>query len=224
MSFLDEISDKYFEAIYDTDHDEAMRIIEESLVQGITAEEAVFNIILPSMERMITGLLENDQATLSQHFVASKIAAEIVESLIPKFREAPKGQGTIIIGTPVGDFHGLGKKIVSGCLKANMFTVMDIGLNNEPEDFVDAAVKNNASVIGISTMMMHTATSEKGAIGVREILKRENLEEKIKIVVGGAPYKFDSKLYLKVNADAWAPDALRSVDVMVNLIKEVQHD
>jgi len=62
--------------------------------------------------------------------------------------------------------------------------------------------------------MLHSATGENGSIKVREILTEKKLTSEIKIVVGGAPYKFDKDLYKTVGADAWAYDALSGIKII----------
>lgn len=220
---LEEIRESYYGAVYDTDRKAAMEIVDGALEGGLSAEVLVFDVVLPTMERMVNELAENDEATLAQHFVASKVAADIVENLIPLFAKAPRGSGTVVLGTARGDFHGLGKRIVGGYLTANLFTVHDLGMNVAPEKFVDEAVRVKADVIGVSAMMMHTAVGEEGASAVRRVLEERNLSGKIRLVVGGAPYRFDDALYRRVNADAWAPNALSAVAVLTRQIEEATH-
>ena len=71
-------------------------------------------------------------------------------------------------------------------------------------------------------MMVHTARGEKGCLGVRRLLKERGLEQKIKIAVGGAPYRFDHNLYKTVQADAWAENGITAGEVITQLIKEVK--
>ena len=85
--------------------------------------------------------------------------------------------------------HTLGKRIVVGCLKTMMVEVSDLGGNVPAARFVDEAERVGAQVIGISAMMVHTATGPEGCRKVRQILHERGLEERIKIVVGGAPYR-----------------------------------
>jgi methanogenic corrinoid protein MtbC1 len=212
--------DRYYDAVYDTDRDQAMAIIDEALAAGISPEQVVFEIVVPAIERMVKSFAEDFDATLAQHFLASQIAAEVTDAMLPRFARTPDIVGRIVIGSSRGDFHGLGKKIVSGCLKAGMIDVVDLGLNIEPERFVDEAVAQGAGVIGVSSMMIHTARGADGAIGVRKVLDARGLSGKIKLVVGGAPYRFDAGLYKAVGADAWAENGMSAVRVIARLFKE----
>lgn len=211
----------YYDAVFDTDRERALAVIRRALDDGATPEEVIFSIVIPGMERMIGGMMSDSLVTLSQHFLASQIAEEVTDMLIPHFKTAPEMQGHVVIGASYGDFHGLGKKIVSGCLRAKMFQVTDVGINARPERFVEEACAVGAQVIGISSMMVHTAVGEQGPRRVRALLREQGLEGRIKIVVGGAPYRFHDTLYREVEADAWGATAIEGAEIIARLIREM---
>ena len=219
---LEQIITAYNEAIFDTDRERALSIVSRAAEQGVSPEDIVFKLVVPAIEQMLASVSINMDANLAQHFLTSQIAAEIIDQMIPRFKTAPQIAGTMVIGTSPGDFHGLGKRIVIGCLKARMIEAVDLGLNVPPERFVDAALEHGAQVIGISSMMVHTARGENGCRAVRRILQERGLEERLKIIVGGAPYRFDEQLYRTVGADAWAENAVAAGQVITDLIREVQ--
>jgi methanogenic corrinoid protein MtbC1 len=103
-----------------------------------------------------------------------------------------------------------------------MIEVTDLGLDVAPERFVEETLAHDAQVIGISSMMVHTARGDNGCLKVRQILKDRNLENKIKIAVGGAPYRFDHDLYKVVQADGWAENGLEAAKLITELIKKGQ--
>ncbi len=211
----------YAEAIFDTDRVRAHRVVDEALARGISAEDVVFQIVVPGVENMLGALGKSGGVSLAQHFMAAQIAAEVTEAMIPRFRTAPEAAGRVIIGNSVGDFHGLGKRIVIGCLRALMIEVVDLGVNVAPQRFVDEAVAHRAQVIAISSMMVHTARGEQGCLGVRRLLRERGLEADHKLVVGGAPYRFDRELWKTVQADAWADTGLAAGQVISDLIKQM---
>jgi len=217
---LEKIVEAYNEAVFDTNRNLALKIVRDALEAGVSPEEVVFGVVIPAMERMIKSISENFDANLAQHFMTAQIAAEVTEEMLPMFKEVPASAGTVVIGTARGDMHSLGKRIVTGCLKARMINVHDIGVNVPAEKFVDEAVARGAGVIGVSAMMLHTANGEGGCVKVREILNERGLEWKIKLIVGGAPYRFDHALYKTVRADAWAEDGITAGKVIEELLKE----
>ena len=170
---------------------------------------------------MAAEFIDTEKANLSQHFLSSQISEACADLLLPLLKSSNSLKGTIVIGCSFGDFHGLGKKIVKAYLKSSLYNVIDLGLSVKPETFIVEAVKNRASIILISSMKIHTARSEQGSLGVRKILADKNLGH-IKIIVGGAPYRFDKHLYTAVHADAFAKTALESVKTIQILMNEVK--
>ncbi|HWR38417.1 MAG TPA: cobalamin-dependent protein [Patescibacteria group bacterium] len=213
----------YNEALLDTDRERALQVVQQALNQGkVSAEDMLFKMVIPSISQSLETVGVTYGASLAQYLMASQIGAEITDVLVARFENLPESAGCVVIGTAAGDFHGLGKRIVCGCLKVMMIQAVDLGLSVSAEQFVAEAIKNNAQVIGISAMMVHTARSVNGCLRVRKLLQEKGLEDKIKIIVGGAPFRYDPELYKTVQADAWAENGLEAGSVITNLIREVR--
>ncbi|MBD9354666.1 cobalamin B12-binding domain-containing protein [Methylomonas albis] len=219
---LDAYIQSYNQAVFETDKQAALDVVNQALLDGFSPENIVFNLVIPAVELMMALIEKDPDANLAQHFMTAQIAADVTEKMLEKFSKPPEMIGRVVIGAAHGDLHSLGKRIVSGCLKSLMVDVIDLGTNVSADKFVDAAISENAQVIAVSAMMVHTATSEKGSLGVRTLLQQRGLEQQIKLVVGGAPYRFDPELYTKVGADAWAPDGVTAAKVIVDLIRGVK--
>lgn len=155
--------------------------------------------------------------------MTAQIAAEVTETMLEKFDHPPEIVGRVVIGTAHGDLHSLGKRIVMGCLKALMVEATDLGANVPAQRFVDEALAHDAQVIAVSAMMVHTAIGENGARKVRRLLREHGLEERIKLIVGGAPYRYDAELFQTVGADAWAADGVSAARTIIHLIEQVKH-
>jgi len=214
--------DAYNQAVFETDKAAALEVVNQALADGYSPEDIVFKLVIPAVEQMMAMIEKDPDANLAQHFMTAQIAADVTERMLEKFSQPPQMIGRVVIGAAYGDLHSLGKRIVSGCLKSLMVDVIDLGTNVSAEKFVDTAVAEDAQVIAVSAMMVHTATSEKGSLQVRALLRERGLEDKIKLAVGGAPYRFDPGLYLRVGADAWAPDGVTAAKVIVDLIRTVK--
>mgnify|MGYP000108314617 CR=1 FL=1 len=212
----------YNDAIFETDKEAALAVVEAAVENGVTPEEVVFKIVMPAVEDMMQLVINNLDTNLSQHFMVAQIASEVTEKMLALFSAPPEIIGKVVIGSSVGDLHSLGKRIVIGCLKAMMVDVVDLGVNVSAVDFVNAAVEHDAQVIAVSSMMMHTATGEEGSLQIRELLHERGLEKQIKLIVGGSPFRYDNELYTRVGADDWAPDGISAAKIICQLIHEVQ--
>ena len=219
---LENVVKAYNEAVFETDKDAAFAVVEAALAAGATPEEIVFEVVIPAVEEMMSNITKDPDANLAQHFMTAQIAADVTEKMLTRFKHPPESIGRVVIGTAHGDLHSLGKRIVMGCLKALMVDIVDLGVNVPAEKFVDAAVEQDAQVIAVSAMMVHSATGENGPRKIRQLLQERGLESRIRLVVGGAPYRFDNELYKTVGADGWAADGVNAGKVVIDLIREVK--
>ncbi len=218
---LEKIIADYNEAIVDTDREQAHEVIQHALDNGISPEDIVFKVVASTLHQsMLTMSIQ--ETNLAQHYLTSQIAVEVTELMIPKFKKQPEIQGRVVIGTAFGDLHSLGKRIVAGCLTASMIEVIDLGVNVPAEVFVEAAIEQEADIIGVSAMMVHTAKGENGPTRIRQLLKEKKIEDRIRLIVGGAPYHFDHELYKMVGADSWSEDGTKAAGIISKLIKEVK--
>jgi trimethylamine corrinoid protein len=221
---IDDIIKAYNEAVFETDKEAAFEVVNNALARGLSAEDMVFKVVIPAVEQMMANITRDPDANLAQHFMTAQIAAEVTEKMLLKFQHPPEMIGRVVIGTAAGDLHSLGKRIVMGCLKALMVDVVDLGVNVPAERFVDEAIALDAQVIAISAMMVHTATGENGCKRVRQILRERGLEDRFRLVVGGAPYRFDNELYTSVGADGWASDGISAGKMIVDLIQSMNKE
>ena len=87
--------------------------------------------------------------------------------------------------------------------------VIDLGLDVEPEAFIKAVEKNDASYLFVSTMMLHNIIGIKR---VGELLVERNLRRRVKFFAGGAPFNYNYSLIKKVGADDTAEDVYELLD------------
>ncbi|MFC1724800.1 B12-binding domain-containing protein [candidate division KSB1 bacterium] len=95
-----------------------------------------------------------------------------------------KRDATVLIGVVEGDFHDLGKNIVSLLMQAAGFKVYDIGYNVHQEKFIEKINELKPDIVAVSTLM--TTTLEKLEDLVTAI-KTEFSNNTPKTMVGGAP-------------------------------------
>jgi hypothetical protein len=86
---LEQIIKAYNEAIFDTDREQALKVIHDAVAQGISPEDVIFKIVVPAIEQMVKSISEDFDANLAQHFMTSQIAAEVTEEMLSRFKTAP---------------------------------------------------------------------------------------------------------------------------------------
>lgn len=115
--------------------------------------------------------------------------------------------GTAVIGTVKGDIHDIGKNLVAMMWEGAGINVIDLGINTDADDFIQALEENNADILGMSAMLTTTMSYMKVVI---ETLKERNLRDKYTVLVGGAP--LNNAFAEEIQADAYCKDAAVAVE------------
>ena len=140
------------------------------------------------------------------------IAVKVLAPLLAASGQAEK-KAKIVIGSPAGDMHEIGKRVVATVLNAYGFEVVDLGANVDLLEFVNKAKALRADVIAISSLMTTTMTNTGEIIG---ILKEKGWRDNFKVIVGGAP---TSPAWAReIGADGWAENASQVPDLLNRLL------
>ena len=89
----------------------------------------------------------------------------------------------------------------------------DLGINVTAENFVKGITENNADILAMSALMTTTAPEQRKII---ENLERENLRDKVKIMVGGGAITQD--FANSIGADGYDPTAPGAVKLARTLV------
>lgn len=128
-------------------------------------------------------------------------------------RDGVQSRGKILMGTVKGDMHDIGKNLVGIMLEGAGYEIVDLGLNVQPQAFVEAVQTHRPSILGLSAMLTTTMLNMKTTI---EALARAGIRSDVKILIGGAPVS--QKFAEEVGADAYARDAVKAVDKVKELL------
>jgi 5-methyltetrahydrofolate--homocysteine methyltransferase len=126
---------------------------------------------------------------------------------------APK-MGTMVIGTVKGDIHDIGKNLVAMMMEGAGFEVINIGINNSVEKFIDAINEHDAEIVGMSALL--TTTMPYMRVVINE-LKEKALRDDIIVLVGGAP--LNEAFAEDIEADSYCRDAAVAVETAKKLIE-----
>lgn len=142
---------------------------------------------------------------------AMKGGMEILRPLLAETGVEPIGK--VVIGTVKGDIHDIGKNLVSMMLEGAGFEVVDLGINNPVEKYLDALEKHKPDILGMSALLTTTMPYMKVVI---DTLKERGIREDFIVLVGGAP--LNEEFGKAVGADAYCRDAAIAVETAKALI------
>ncbi|MDP5306890.1 corrinoid protein [Paracoccus spongiarum] len=126
---------------------------------------------------------------------------------------APR-MGKMVIGTVKGDIHDIGKNLVSMMMEGAGFEVVDLGINNPVENYIDAARREQADIIGMSALLTTTMPYMKVVI---DTMKAQGIRDDYIVLVGGAP--LNEEFGRAIGADAYCRDAAVAVETAKDFLR-----
>jgi len=134
---------------------------------------------------VVGDLFGSGKMFLPQVVKSARVMKKAVAYLLP-FIEAQKdgrssSAGRVLMATVKGDVHDIGKNIVAVVLGCNNFEIIDLGVMVPPEKIIEAAVKENVDIIGLSGLI--TPSLDEMVYLAKEM---DKLNISIPIMIGGA--------------------------------------
>jgi 5-methyltetrahydrofolate--homocysteine methyltransferase len=204
MSVLEQIG----QALIDGKHTDVGALTEQALGEGLGAQQILDEGLLAGME-VISERFRNHEIFLPSVLLAARAMYAGLDLIEPHLEgSAVTNKGTVVIGTVEGDLHDIGKNLVGILLRAAGFEVVDLGKNVAPAQFIEAARKHDAKVVGMSALLTTTMPAMAAVVAG---LKTAGLTE-VKTIVGGAP--LSDEFAGEIGADAYGYDAARAAAIL----------
>ena len=200
------------DAVIKGDQHTAVEITNAALADGTPAKSVLDEGLIAGMD-IIGARFKKNEVYIPEVLIAAramKMAMAILEPALAKAGVKPIGK--CLIGTVQGDLHDIGKNLVAMMLKGAGFDVVDLGVDVEPEKFIEQVKAADANVVvGMSALLTTTMP------GMEKTLKAlRDSGVSAKIMVGGAPVTQDYAD--RIGADGYAADAASAVDVAKSLV------
>lgn len=195
MEKQDAIVDRLKQAIIEADFEGAPKITEEALKAGIQADVLMHRGVSDGLSELEQKLF-NGYKTWGHPllFMGAEAARRSLELLEPYFKPNEENAiGTVVMGTPSGDVHDLGGKMVALALIAAGFKVVYLGRDVAPSLFVHKVKEHGADILAISS---YQTTGFSRIEEILSLLSAAGLKDKVKVMVGGpciTPKFADSK-------------------------------
>jgi 5-methyltetrahydrofolate--homocysteine methyltransferase len=177
---------------------EPKKVLKEGLVAGMDVVGARFKAY---------------EMWLPEVILAAK-AMKAATALLKPYLEKSGGSmrlGKIVIATVEGDVHDIGKNLVSMMLESAGFEMVDLGVNAKVSAIAEAAVKQQADIVGLSALLTTTMLAMKPAVRAIRAASAE-----VRVMVGGSP--ITQEWAKEAGADGFAPDALRAINLAKSLL------
>ena len=203
----EELVQQMFDDLYDGLREE----IEESVNILISRDWAPYDVLTKALVGGMTivgadfrdGILFVPEVLLAAN--AMKGGMAILKPLLAE-TGAPR-VGKMVIGTVKGDIHDIGKNLVSMMMEGAGFEVVDLGINNSVEKYLEAMEAEAPDILGMSALLTTTMPYMKVVI---DTMVEQGIREDYIVLVGGAP--LNEELGKAIGADAYCRDAAVAVE------------
>ena len=194
--------EQLYQAVIDGNNVAAEEITGQALEEKVDALSIVTDYMVPAMDE-VGKLFESGEYFVPELLMsarAMKAAMALIRPILAETGVPPAGR--VIIGTIKGDLHDIGKNLVAAMLEGGGFEVVDLGVDVDPEQFVEAIGKHQADVLGMSALLTTTMPSMKLCI---EALETAGIRDQVKVMIGGAPVT--ENFAREIGADGYAENA-----------------
>lgn len=182
-------------------------------------QQAIENEIAPQViikDGLTAGMqVVGDKFATKEYFIPDMLASaeavsKAMDILRPHLDKAGiASKGKFIIATVKGDLHDIGKNIVAILLRGSGYEVKDLGIDIPAEKIVEEVREYKPDFLGLSALL----TTTMPAMGeVIEVLKKDNLRDKVKVLVGGAAVS--DEFAQEIGADAYCVDGFQAIEVL----------
>jgi 5-methyltetrahydrofolate--homocysteine methyltransferase len=195
---------------------EAIDLVNEELESG-TDPITILEVCREAMEE-IGKKFETGEFFLSELIYSAEVfkaVSTILEPHLTSKRSEEEPQAVVVFGTPKGDVHDLGKNIVITMMRAQGFTVHDLGVDVPSDMFVDKLQETGSNILCLSALITPAFATMKETIS---LLSEKGLRNDTFVMIGGGvTTEFARK---EVGADAQTMDPTEAIKLCKQYVQD----
>jgi methanogenic corrinoid protein MtbC1 len=201
-------ADVFLQAILAGQRHAAVRVAREAVQNGMSLQDLYVDVFQTSMYE-VGARWEANRLTVAQEHIATAITQYVMAQIYQPPDEARADKGNILLTGVEGELHTVGAIMVGDLLELSGWRVRFLGSNLPAGTILSAVRESNPTHVAISTTMLFNVSTARQLIQAI----REEFNNRITILVGGAAFRTVPDLWRQVAADAFAPD-LRGVQTL----------
>lgn len=159
----------------------AWAIVEGRLGSGTNPDDVLLDELGLAMRSVGDGWEAGDYSVDDEHR-ASGVATRVVARLGPRFTKRGPKAGSVILGTPPHELHGLPTAMAANVLRGRGYDVVDLGAD-VPADAFGAAVTKTARPLAVAVAVT-TGNHDRSVRGIVRAV--EKASPGLPVLVGGA--------------------------------------
>lgn len=210
-----EIYEMMKDAVLDGDEDEAVRLAQQALDEGMDLQKVMDEGFLAGIHE--AGQLYEEEEYFLPDLVCSadamKGALEILDEALKSGGGTGDNKVKVALATVQGDVHDIGKTIVGAMMTASGFEVYDLGTDVQNETVIEKVKELKPDILGLSALLTSTMEEQSNII---KLLEENGLRQQVKVIIGGAPV--NQSWADKIKADGYSDNAIAAVKLVEELM------
>jgi excisionase family DNA binding protein len=201
------------ERLLQADEAGAWTLIEIALTGGMDAKQIYLELLSPALE-IIGDRWADGAITIAQEHQCSAIVMRLIGRMGPRFARRGRRRGTILVGAPPGETHGIPSALLSDLLRGLSFEVVDLGADVPAGSWASAAPGIDRLIaIGLC------ATTEGNDAAIAEAITALRSVTTAPIVLGGSAIA-NAEAALTLGATRYSASFQDALAIIENLAAE----
>ena len=210
----EELLQSLSDSVVDMDEEGTVEVAKRFVENNFDAYEGIDKGLAHGMRR-VGQLYDEEEYYIPELLICSDAMYAGLDILRPHLKSKDEGRKLkVVIGVVEGDTHDIGKNLVKIMMETEGFYVEDLGRDVPAIKFVEKAKEIHADIICLSTLMTTTMCCMEEVI---KLLEKENLRDKIKVMIGGGPVS--NSFAQRIGADAYTTDASKAAKMAKELVQ-----
>jgi excisionase family DNA binding protein len=185
----------------------AWGVVEAALSSGTEPIGVYLDVIGPALRGIGDGW-EGGEIDVGVEHRASVIVMRLLGRLGPRFARRGRPRGTVLLGAPPGEHHGLPVAMLADIVRGAGFTAVDLGADVPTASFVVAASTQPVLAVVVSV------TTSDNESAVQDLVRcLHEAVAGVPVLVGGGAVG-DEPAAAALGADGWAVDARGAVRLL----------
>lgn len=204
-----DLAKKYLNLLIEGKKSKANKLIMDTFKTGVSIKDIYLNIFQP-VQYEVGRLWHENIITVAQEHYATAITQLIMSRLYPYIIKNINLNYKILAACVGDELHEMGIRMLADFFEMEGWDTYYIGANTPADSIIQNLKDNRIDVLALSvTMTFHL---KKAKTLIKKIRKEKDLD-RLKILVGGYPFKIADGLWEKIGADGFGRDADEAIAI-----------